>query len=393
MAGRIEVSWVEAEVPVVALNAMRPISDDATGLWTNEAAGATLFSSIDEAAISDADFIQSADTPSQDISRVKMDPPPWGNVATGQPVTVRYRYRSTGVDATAVAVRLKEGTTLIAEWVHTSLLTSYVTGVQVLTTGQKAAITNWNNLFLEFEANPSLFTPADLFAASELGGWYDISDITSMWQEDTQTTPAAVGSRVGYVTDKSGNGRHLIQATDSIRPFLRQDGSGNYYLELDGTYALRSTVTLTTLTEGALVLGGQSDAGCRCSFSWSVGSTPSSSDRFLIHPSYDDVRYFDAFNATAGQGRISESTGADRALEVVVANAESDGTREYHRNGLLEMSGTATDLSGVNMGWINLIGEGAIYKVYGAIVVDRALTPTEITNVEQWMAEKTGVTL
>lgn len=46
------------------------------------------------------------------------------------------------------------------------------------------------------------FNPLGLFAAGEQGGWYDPSDITSMFQDSTGTTAAAVNSPVGLMLDK-----------------------------------------------------------------------------------------------------------------------------------------------------------------------------------------------
>ena len=47
------------------------------------------------------------------------------------------------------------------------------------------------------------WSPASLFAASEVGAWFDPSDLTSMFQDAAGTTPCAVNSVVGLVMDKS----------------------------------------------------------------------------------------------------------------------------------------------------------------------------------------------
>jgi hypothetical protein len=65
------------------------------------------------------------------------------------------------------------------------------------------------------------FTPASLFAASEPGGWYDPSDLTTLYQDAAGTTPVtAVEQPVGRVLDKSGRGNHLSQSTAAARPVL-----------------------------------------------------------------------------------------------------------------------------------------------------------------------------
>ena len=92
----------------------RPNADDIDGNWTNEAAGTTLFSLIDEASASDSDYIQSPVDPMLETCRVALDD------ATGasQPFTVRYRYNNYG---TELRVRLVQGaSTEIASWTETA---------------------------------------------------------------------------------------------------------------------------------------------------------------------------------------------------------------------------------------------------------------------------------
>lgn len=48
----------------------------------------------------------------------------------------------------------------------------------------------------------ALFNPLSLFAAGEQGAWYDPSDMATMFQESTATTPAALEQPVGYMLDK-----------------------------------------------------------------------------------------------------------------------------------------------------------------------------------------------
>lgn len=67
-----------------------------------------------------------------------------------------------------------------------------------------------------------MFNPIPpLFANGEEGGWYDPSDLTSMYQDSAGTIPAAINQPVGKINDKSGRGNHLIQATAAARPTLK----------------------------------------------------------------------------------------------------------------------------------------------------------------------------
>ena len=63
------------------------------------------------------------------------------------------------------------------------------------------------------------FSPATLFAAGEPGGWYDPSDLSTMFQDTAGTTPVtATGQTVARINDKSGRGNHATQATAAQRP-------------------------------------------------------------------------------------------------------------------------------------------------------------------------------
>lgn len=65
----------------------------------------------------------------------------------------------------------------------------------------------------------SAFSPASLFSGGEQGGWYDYSDMSTLFQDSAGSTPVtAVEQPIGRVLDKSGRGNHLIQATSAARP-------------------------------------------------------------------------------------------------------------------------------------------------------------------------------
>ena len=82
------------------------------------------------------------------------------------------------------------------------------------------------------EASAS-FDVMSLFSAGQKGAWYDIGDLTTLYQDSAGTTPVtAAGQNVLRINDKSGNGNHQI-LTAAIA--LAQDGDGAYYLQGNGT--------------------------------------------------------------------------------------------------------------------------------------------------------------
>lgn len=123
-------------------------------------------------------------------------------------------------------------------------------------------------------AKPS---PAALFADGESGLWLDIQDLTTLFQDAAGTTPAAVGSPVGLVCDKSGLDHHISTATSSQKPILRQDAGGKYYLEFDGVDDALSVTFAESLGTCTLVYAGPVEA---TTLSLLVGTT------FTLHTGY-----------------------------------------------------------------------------------------------------------
>ncbi len=58
--------------------------------------------------------------------------------------------------------------------------------------------------------------------------WVDASDMTTLFQDSARTTPiTAPADPIGGVADKSGSGKHLLQATGAARMAFRQTGGKN----------------------------------------------------------------------------------------------------------------------------------------------------------------------
>jgi hypothetical protein len=133
---------------------LRPDADDVDGGWTNELDGSVLFSSIDEAAPAiDSDYIKSSEDPVSDICQVRLSNP--SSLVT-TPAKVRTRYKKSAASGTIyLTVRLKQGATDIAEWSYSDISDTFTTSEETLTALQFNSITDFNDLFLEFEATTS----------------------------------------------------------------------------------------------------------------------------------------------------------------------------------------------------------------------------------------------
>lgn len=87
----------------------------------------------------------------------------------------------------------------------------------------------------------SLIAAASQYALSDIvkrlvaangGGYWDFGDKSLLFQDTAGTVPVtAAGQSVARATDKSGNGKHLTQATAGLRPIYQVDGSGRGYCD------------------------------------------------------------------------------------------------------------------------------------------------------------------
>lgn len=200
----------------------RPTADISAPGWTSTAG--TLSAAINEAVADDASFITSP------VLGASVEPFRFsiGPIAAGA-VSKTVRAQRTGTvgdirlvffDAGGVEVGASAWQAVTASWANYALpvtLTATATQAEIQVRGEAA------------------FSPLSLFAAGEQGAWYDPSDLSTLFQDSAGTVPVtAVGQPVGHMLDKSGRGNHVTQATGSLKPILKQDGGGRYYLEFDG---------------------------------------------------------------------------------------------------------------------------------------------------------------
>ena len=135
---------------------LRPDADSLnTDNWvTQTGSSSNLFNAVDEVSASDTDYVLSPFEPAGYVSnsvRFQLSNPTTGKTLAG-PIKVRYRIRKTDVGSKSLAVTLKQGTTQIAQWSHAGdLTTSFQTITQTLTAPQVAAITDFDNLFIQFD--------------------------------------------------------------------------------------------------------------------------------------------------------------------------------------------------------------------------------------------------
>ena len=98
------------------------------------------------------------------------------------------------------------------------------------------------------------FTPRALFASGEAGVWYDPSDLTTMFQDDTSGAPAVIGQPVGTMLDKSQGlklGSEVITNGDFAADSDWTKGTG---WSIAGGVAVADEVTSQNLRQNGVAL-------------------------------------------------------------------------------------------------------------------------------------------
>jgi hypothetical protein len=157
---------------------LHPDADVTDGGWLNEVAGTSLFASIDEATINDSDYIRSQAMPLSDVCEVALENP----LGTpGQPMTVSYRYKDGGVTGDiSLIVTLLQGATEIATWSHNNISGTFSTVQQTLSSGEFAAISDFTDLRLRFEATYLSLVDDTFFVVQRDGTYVTERDLTQV---------------------------------------------------------------------------------------------------------------------------------------------------------------------------------------------------------------------
>lgn len=223
--------------------------------------------------------------------------------------------------------------------------------------------------------------PASLFNGGKQGAWYDPSDLSSMFQNSDRTTAAAVNSPVGYITDKSGNGNHAIQATAAARPILRLE-TGKYYLEFDGVDDLLSDA-FTIAQPWDRVSAIRRLAGAGQVFG---GVSANAGALYNI-----DAATLGIYSGTAGPNTIALAVGTNG---VVTERHSGASSRIAINNGGYTTGDAGTTLpGGIALGNSAAVSSPGNARVYGILMRATGLTDAETASLRSYMADKAGVTL
>lgn len=258
---------------------LRPDADQSDGSWLNEAASNTnLFASVDESSFSDTDYIQSSSVFGDKV-RLGLSNP---GVTVSAPLTIRYRANKAGNASSGVIGRLFEGTTQRATWTQAldGTLTTYT---YTLTSPEFSSITDFNNLFVEFEnasiwwlANASIdlsFMTSQYYDASAGGSGQAVASYLSCTRASVGYAKNADGTLTSFASNTLrigvGTGLLVEDARTNVRTYSQDftisaewNAITNVTVSGDVTAAPDGTTTAdkitTTAASGEHAIGGGS---------------------------------------------------------------------------------------------------------------------------------------
>lgn len=235
------------------------------------------------------------------------------------------------------------------------------------------------------------WTPASI---PNLFGWWDASDLTTLFQDSAGTTPVTANADpVGRMSDKSGNNRHMIQPTSGARPTYVSatkgvvgDGSADFLL------SIFTAVTLTAQTT-FLVFDPKSVINLERYFSQTNGTTADAS----VTGNYVPIMRSFANNSVASwhnAGLRSIVAVTTRVIFMslhtgaVLTNRANRGTAENYTNAL---NLTVDRMALLNA--INTLPVSSNAEINDAITYNRALTTDEQNLVWEYLSLKWGITI
>lgn len=219
---------------------------------------------------------------------------------------------------------------------------------------------------------------------SGLAAWWDASKTASLAQNSDGTVAVSNGDPVAYWADLSGNGKHMTQPTNGLRPTLSSSGlNGRPSISVPavsnagfGSIARPTAATSATvfMVANRVSSGGNANS---ISFWESTGGS-------FFDVAMEGVAISPATGSGSPAYRVNRV--AISALRSSLHTAIGRGTQFLQTVSSINFSGWSATWRcfdyGSSFNWVGLVGECLIY--------DRALTASERDAVESYLKKKWG---
>jgi hypothetical protein len=226
------------------------------------------------------------------------------------------------------------------------------------------------------------FDPTTLFAGGQTGGWWDVSDHSTTFQDTAGTTPAnTAGQIVKRVNDKSGNGNFI---SSSVGATLHNSG-GLWWLQFDGatqflTAAFTCVQPMTRITPLQQI-------------------TWVNANRIMDGGSALGATFYDGGPSPGVQMYAGATLGTNMDLTLgvnhVALEVWNGASSSIQIDNLTAVSGNAgtSAPAGITIGATGGGGTFSNIEWFGGISIGRLLTTTETNNCRTFFGSKAGLTL
>lgn len=232
------------------------------------------------------------------------------------------------------------------------------------------------------------FDPATVFDGGKLGGIYDLSDASTLWQDTAATMQTGVGDIIRRLDDKSPNNLPLIARSDAESPLLSTDSGG------------RSRAFFAPSSD---IMSTYQDRPPGVPFEFFVAYDPTGSNFFLVHARINDFPG-GWFCLGASGDFATDQSDAQGTTEAIYADGVQIGSIGVARNTVFNAGQAARVLgarytrnnsqSGNGQTSFGSYGSAGLPgPIYAILFVEGPITEQQRQDITVWMAAKAGRTL
>jgi hypothetical protein len=263
-----------------------------------------------------------------------------------------------------------------------------------------------------------VWTPAKLFRTADIGAWYDPTELTSMFQESTGTTPVtASGQVVGLFLDKQNGyirGAELATSmTSNNGSVVYSGGVATYTASAAGNGVVQTILTLGKTYEATFRVVSISSGSIRPNAgntgSGTTVTTPGTYRQILVC-SGNTVAAVSAianpctavvdsvsFKEVSGNHATQSTSGSRPTLNASGKINYSSGTKSLVSTFPSSLGSSCTVAHSIPQADASILTAQTIGTTYtdttdncGLVIINRDLTATETNQLRRWLNRRAG---
>lgn len=233
-----------------------------------------------------------------------------------------------------------------------------------------------------------------------LAAFHDPSDLSTLFQDVAGTLPVtADGQSVARMNDKSGNGRHYVQATASKRPLYKTDGSLHWLLfdGVDDLMEIDNTSAINFGTSDFAIVVAFRQAANGGNYKVAFGKTDNATAgnyRAFIDDSYGLRLFYGTDSQASSNSNLTATQGQDH----VALWGRDTANDRYRLNGTSATKSWAAAGTGSSVFKPTLFSDGSSTytmggRFYGGALLDAFPGDDNLASLDTWLGAKAGLTL